>query len=101
MTDVDRIDRLVHEPARLAILVGLAQVEEAEFSFLVDALGMTRGNFAAHAARLEEQGLVSRSKAFVDDRPRTTYRLTAEGRRRLRDYRRTMRAVLSDIPGRP
>jgi DNA-binding MarR family transcriptional regulator len=99
VTEPQEIDRLVHEPGRLSILVGLAHVDEAEFSFLVETLGMTRGNFAAHVARLEEHGLVERSKAFVDDRPRTTYRLTAEGRRRLREYRRSMRALLSAIPG--
>ena len=100
MSQVD-LDRVVHEPGRLGILVALANVDEADFSFLVRTLEMTRGNFAAHATRLEEVGLVASEKAFVEGQPRTIYRLTPEGRRRLRGYRRDMQAVLSAIPKRP
>ncbi len=100
MSQVD-LDRVVHEPARLGILVALANVKEADFSFLVRTLGMTRGNFAAHAGRLEQEGLVDSEKSFVDGQPRTLYRLTAAGRRRLREYRRDMQAVLAAIPKRP
>lgn len=38
------LDRLVHEPARLAILTVLASAEEVQFKFLEEALGLTRGS---------------------------------------------------------
>ena len=47
-------DRLVHEPGRLAILVILSAVEEADFLFLMDQTGMTKGNLSSHTAKLED-----------------------------------------------
>ncbi|MHC4354365.1 MAG: hypothetical protein ACYTE3_22835 [Planctomycetota bacterium] len=38
------IDRIIHEPARLRIMMILAGLEQADFSFLVTTLGLTKGN---------------------------------------------------------
>ena len=72
-------DRLVHEPGRLAILVVLNAVEEADFLFLMDQTGLTKGNLSSHTAKLEDAGYITIEKTFVGKIPRTVYRL-AEGR---------------------
>src|SRR5690606_6324747 len=46
------LDRLVHEPARLAILTVLAEADEVEFRFVEAVTGLTRGNLSSHASRL-------------------------------------------------
>ena len=38
------LDRVVHEPARLAILTVLASAEEVAFLFLQRVTGMSKGN---------------------------------------------------------
>ncbi|MGH3502694.1 MAG: transcriptional regulator [Nocardioidaceae bacterium] len=75
------IDRVVHEPARMAILSVLDGVEEADFVFLQRALGLTKGNLSAHLTKLENAGLVASSKAFVNRVPRTRLRITTDGKR--------------------
>lgn len=74
------IDRLVHEPARMAILSVLDGVADADFVFLQRVLGVTKGNLSAHLSKLEAAGLVTATKAFVKDVPRTTLAITADGR---------------------
>jgi len=37
------LDRVVHEPARLAILTVLASADEVQFKFIEETLGLTRG----------------------------------------------------------
>ncbi len=86
------LDRVVHEPARLAILTVLASANEAEFKFLESALGLTAGNLASHAAKLEAAGYVEVTKSFRDRVPVTSYRITDAGRRALDGWWRLLRA---------
>lgn len=77
------IDRLIHEPARLAILTVLASVKDADFVFLQRATGLTKGNLSSHLAKLEEAGLVKIQKRFVRKKPNTNAALTPTGKRRI------------------
>jgi DNA-binding transcriptional ArsR family regulator len=51
---INELDRLVHEPARLAILTVLSSCHEADFVFLQRATGLTNGNLSAHLSKLED-----------------------------------------------
>ncbi len=95
---INRLNRLVHEPARLLILSYLHGLKSADFLFLLRQTGLTRGNLSSHVSKLEEAGLVEVEKKFVDKIPRTLYRITGNGREALRTYRRRMLLVLEDLP---
>ena len=92
------LDKLIHEPGRLAVISYLAVVREVDFLFLMNQTGLTRGNLSAHMAKLEKAGCVKVEKAFVDRTPRTTYRLSAEGRERFATYRKQMLESLGGLP---
>jgi len=77
------LDRLIHEPARLAILTVLSSVRAADFVFLQRTTGLTKGNLSSHLTRLEEAGLVKIQKRFVLKKPNTNVELTPEGRNRI------------------
>jgi DNA-binding transcriptional ArsR family regulator len=81
------LDKLIHEPGRLAIMSFLEVVEEADFLFLMDQTGLTRGNLSSHMAKLEKAGYVDVTKEFVDKIPRTSYAMTPEGRQAFAAYR--------------
>jgi|TARA_Y100000310_G_C20697901_1_gene827058 DNA-binding MarR family transcriptional regulator len=95
---VPKVDGLIHEPARLRLLAFLCVLDRADFAFLLRQSGMTRGNMSAQMTRLSDAGLVAVEKAFVDNRPRTTYSLTKKGREALTEYKRTMAALLDSFP---
>jgi DNA-binding transcriptional ArsR family regulator len=84
------IDRLVHEPARLAILTVLAACERADFLFLERATGLTRGNLSVQLTRLEEGGLIEIEKVIVQKRTLTTAALVRRGRQALDIYWKNM-----------
>ena len=92
-----RIDRLVHEPARLLILAYLSVVESADFLFLMNQTNLTRGNLSSHLSKLESAGYVEIKKGFVDKIPRTLLRLTEKGRNALHEYRRNMKQALDNL----
>ena len=73
------LDRLIHEPARLAILTALGACERADFLFLQSLTGLSKGNLSSHLSKLEEARLVVIEKAFNGKTPTTTLRITPEG----------------------
>jgi DNA-binding MarR family transcriptional regulator len=88
------LDRLVHEPARLAILVQLSFVGEADFLYLLRRTGLTKGNLSSHLSKLEDAGYVAIDKAFVGKTPRTRLALTERGRAAFARYRAQLGALL-------
>lgn len=88
------LNRLIHEPGRLAIVAVLNAVDQADFLFLLNQTGLTRGNLSSHTAKLETAGYITIEKAFVEKVPRTVYRLTEAGRDALGTYRTHMGLVL-------
>jgi DNA-binding transcriptional ArsR family regulator len=73
------LDRLIHEPGRLAILTVLSSLSSADFVFLQRATGLTKGNLSSHLTKLEEAGLVTIEKRFVRKKPNTSVALTPLG----------------------
>ena len=89
-----RLDRLIHERMRLAIVSALAVNQALTFGELKQLLGATDGNVSVHAAKLEDAGYISTDKRFEGRVPRTTYRLTAVGRAALNRYLDHMEALI-------
>lgn len=90
------LDRIIHEPVRLAIMTVLAEAEEVEFRFLERAIGVTRGNLSSHASRLEAAGYIEIIKAFRGRVPVTSYRITDDGRAALSSYWSELRTGMPD-----
>lgn len=89
MADIEvdlALDRLVHEPARLAILTVLTSVTDADFVFLQRVTGLTKGNLSSHLSKLEDAGLVAIDKRFVGKKPNTKVALTAAGKARIAEH---------------
>jgi len=95
--DPASLERLFHEPNRLAILSTLCAARDGlTFTELRDACRLTDGNLNRHLKALEEGGVVRIRKAFVDAKPRTTVSLTRDGLTRFSLYLDALAAVLQD-----
>lgn len=78
--ELAELDRLVHEPARLAILTALGACRSADFLYLQRLTGLTKGNLSSHLAKLEAESLVRIDKEFVGKLPSTSVSITRRGR---------------------
>lgn len=74
------LDRLIHEPARLAIMTALETLNEADFIFLQRLTGLTKGNLSSHLVTLEKGDFVEIDKSYRGKTPLTRIRLTTKGR---------------------
>jgi len=91
------VDRLIHEPARLAIMTNLFVVENANARYLLQQTQLTWGNLGSHLNRLEEAGYVEVEKGYKGKKPETTIKLTEAGREALVAYRNQLIDALSPV----
>lgn len=87
-------DPLIHERIRLGIISALATNESLSFNDLKRLLQTTDGNLSVHGRKLEEAGYVTCSKGFEGRIPRSSYRLTARGRKALARYLEQMEELI-------
>jgi DNA-binding transcriptional ArsR family regulator len=98
--DISQINRLIHEPARLAILLILDGAGEADFLYLQREGGFSQGNLSGHLTKLEEAGYVAIEKTFKGKVPLTVCSLTPAGKAALSEYVQCMRGILKPGTGR-
>ena len=98
LSELTDLDRVVHEPARLAVMALLYVIESADFTFLMNQTGLTWGNLSAHLSKLEDAGYLEVEKSFKGRRPNTSLRLTPQGRAAFHQYARKMKRVFQDLP---
>jgi DNA-binding MarR family transcriptional regulator len=73
------VDRLIHEPSRLVLLAILNTVERADFTYLSQETGLTKGNLSSHLSKLEGAGYITIEKTYRGKTPLTLCQITAEG----------------------
>jgi DNA-binding HxlR family transcriptional regulator len=89
MFDFDRIDKLIHEKGRLAIMSLLAARANWPFQDLKAELNMSDGNLVTHLRTLHLAGYVAYRKEVLT-RPQTRYELTVRGRKAFQGYVRAL-----------
>jgi DNA-binding MarR family transcriptional regulator len=80
------LDPLLHSQLRLAVVSILITAEEADFVYLREKTGSTAGNLSVQIDKLSEAGYIEVDKGYSGKRPKTTCRLTPQGRKAFEDY---------------
>jgi DNA-binding MarR family transcriptional regulator len=93
-------DPVVANPGRLRILTALANDPRQPFVQLRNVTGLTDGNLATHARRLQSAGLVAIEKSIEHGKPLTTLHLTSQGRDALARHVRSLLDVLQPTAAR-
>jgi DNA-binding MarR family transcriptional regulator len=94
LRNLNDVNRLIHEPARLAIVSILYALEEADFLYLIHELDLTKGNLSSHLIKLETAGYVNIEKSIIDKHTRTVCSLTTIGRTVFETYLSQMEQVM-------
>ena len=92
--DFNGLDTAVHGPIRLGILTALQVDGPLDFTTLKKRLHTVDGSLNLHLGKLEERAYITSKKAFVALRPKTTYRITAAGRKALSNYLHSMKNLI-------
>jgi DNA-binding MarR family transcriptional regulator len=71
--------------------------KSADFSELIKALELTRGNLSMHMKLLEECNYITIKKQFVNNRPKTTYHITDLGKKDFTVYIDMLENIIASI----
>jgi DNA-binding MarR family transcriptional regulator len=89
------LDDVVHQRTRLGLLVVLAEVHQADFTYLKTRLQLTDGNLGKHIEILARHDLVSVRKGYEGRRPRTWISISRAGKEALQQEVNALTALLS------
>jgi DNA-binding HxlR family transcriptional regulator len=95
--DFNGLDTTVHGPVRLGVLTALQVEGPLDFTTLKKWHGVSDGALGLHLQKLEESGYIACERAFVGKRPKSTYRITPQGRKALASYLDAMQAVIDSV----
>ncbi|HRD54012.1 MAG TPA: transcriptional regulator [Flavobacteriales bacterium] len=73
------LDPLLHNQLRLAVMSFLVAVDSADFNYLLEKTGATRGNLSVQISKLKEAGYIEVTKSFKDNYPNTACRVSQHG----------------------
>jgi DNA-binding PadR family transcriptional regulator len=93
--ELESLDRVLEHRVRLAACVLLTQYDRLSFSRLKELTDETDGNLGANLHKLEAEGFIVVEKEFVDRKPVTWHKLTAQGRKRLRAHLDALARMIS------
>jgi DNA-binding MarR family transcriptional regulator len=96
---IPEIDRLIHEPARLAIMALLYVLDSADYTFLLRQTNLSWGNLSVQVTRLEEGGYIKVEKGYQGRKPHSILQLTQQGRTAFQKYRQQMIKILDETLG--
>lgn len=88
-----QLDDVIHAPVRFSIVAALAQVDEAEFAHVRDAVEISDSALSKQSAQLEASGYVKIRKGYVGKRPRTWLSLTSAGRKAFARHLEALREI--------
>ncbi len=93
-----KLDKVIHQKARLGIMSILSVKEEAEFNYLKTQMKLTDGNLSTHLSHLENSHYIRIKKIFVRKKPKTVCRLTEKGRKAFMEYIKNLEQIIGSVP---
>jgi DNA-binding MarR family transcriptional regulator len=93
-----QLDKIFHERARLGIMSLLVAADrEVPFTEIAKTLELSRGNLSVHIKVLQDSGFVKVKKKFVNNKPQTTFSVTAKGRKAFEQYIGLLERIVKGI----
>ena len=93
---VEGLDGVLVDITRLSIVAMLSAVEEAEFGFVRDQVGLSDSALSKQVATLREHEYLAVDKRPVGSRYRRWLRLTEQGRRALHRHVNTLHTIATN-----
>jgi len=81
-----KLNALLHQELRLSIMSLLANSESAEFKFLLEQTGASKGNLSVQLNKLKDAGYLEIKKGYKGNYPHTSCSITKKGGEAFQEY---------------
>lgn len=89
------LDQIIHQPIRTKIIAYLINSGSTDYTQLKKSLELTDGHMSTHMKLLVENGYVDVQKTFVENKPKTTYSLSKEGKKKFTLYINSLKSLIA------
>lgn len=90
-----KLDPLLHQELRLAVVSYLANVEQADFKKLLEVTEASKGNLSVQIKKLQKANYITITKSFKGNYPHTSCAITVPGREALENYVQNLKQLLN------
>ncbi|WP_419868861.1 winged helix-turn-helix domain-containing protein [Chryseobacterium sp. CT-SW4] len=94
MIKINQLNKEFESRVRLGIMSVLMVNDWVDFSEMKNLLEVTDGNLASHSSALEKSGFIEVKKEFVGKKPKTSYRVTQDGRTAFTEHLNALEKLL-------
>ena len=88
------LNRILHQPIRTRIMAYLIARGHALYTEIKQEFGLSDGHMTTHMRELLEHEYVGMEKAFVNNKPCTTYYVTEKGRQAFAEYVQQLKRII-------
>jgi predicted ArsR family transcriptional regulator len=89
------LDQIIHQPVRTKIMAFLVNTGATDFTTLKKNLDLSDGHMSTHMKLLVESEYVEVEKAFIDNKPKTTYKISKLGKKKFSEYVNSLKALIA------
>ena len=89
------LDPLIHQPIRTKIMTYLASVGESDYVSIKKALKLSDGHMSTHIKKLTEANYIEFKKEFIDNKPKTTYWISSDGKKKYKEYIASIKKLIA------
>jgi predicted transcriptional regulator len=88
------LDQIIHQPVRTKIIALLVSGGVSDFTTIKKTLELTDGHMSTHMKLLVESEYVDIEKTFVDNKPKTTYKISKLGKKKFTEYINSLKNLI-------
>lgn len=89
------LDQIIHQPVRTKVLAFLINSGATDYTTLKKNLELSDGHMSTHMKLLVENEYVEVEKSFVDNKPKTIYKISKMGKKKFSEYVNNLKALIS------
>lgn len=93
---IEGLNKIFESRVRLGIMSVLMVNDWMDFNTLKELLKVTDGNLASHIAGLEKQEYIEIMKEFVGKKPRTSFKVTKNGKKAFKKHLTALENLLKN-----
>ena len=94
-----KLDPVLHNELRLAIVSLLISLDKADFNYLLEQTGASRGNLSVQISKLKEAGYIEVNKGYKDNFPHTSCVISKSGIDAFEEYVNSLQHYLHPPKG--
>lgn len=94
----NELDQVIHQPIRTKIMALLLNSGECDYSTIKNTLNISDGHMSTHMKVLVSENYVEMEKTFVENKPKTTYKVTKNGKKKFSEYVDTLKKIVTIKP---